>query len=96
MKGRSNRKAVANTPQEPIDALPLQTPRLLSRQQAAAYCSVSLETFDDYRHRGIVPDPIIGTNRWDRKLIDIWLDKASGIASATVTSLDTWRASRDG
>ena len=96
MKGRSNRKAVANTSQDPIDALPLQTPRLLSRQQAAAYCSVSVETFDDYRRRAIVPDPIIGTNRWDRKLIDIWLDKASGIASATATSLDTWRANRDG
>ena len=96
MKGCSNRKAVANTPQGPIDALPLQTPRLMSRQQAAAYCSVSLETFDDYRRRAIVPDPIIGTSRWDRKLIDIWLDKASGITSVTATSLDTWRANRDG
>lgn len=71
MKGRSNKAAVANTPQEPIDpaddsgpvvvrladtpdALPMQTPRLLSRQQAAAYCSVSPETFDDYRRRGMV------------------------------------------
>ena len=113
MKGRSNRKAVANTPKDlaspaddngpvvilptyPPDVLPLQTPRLLSRQQAAAYCSVSPETFDDYRRRAIVPDPIIGTNRWDRKLIDIWLDKASGITLAAATSLDTWRASRDG
>ena len=65
-------------------------------QDEAAYCSVSPETFDDYRRRAIVPDPIISTNRWDRKLIDIWLDKASGIASATATSLDTWRANRDG
>ena len=59
MKGRSNRKAVASTPQESNDALPLQIPRLLSRQQAAAYCSVNLETFDVYRRRAIVPDPII-------------------------------------
>lgn len=96
MKGHGNRKAVATTPQDPTDALPLQSPRLLSRKQAAAYCSVSPETFDDYRRRAIVPDPIIGTNRWDRKLIDIWLDKASGITSVTATSLDTWRANRDG
>ena len=78
------------------DALPLQTPRLLSRQQAAAYCGVGLETFDDYRRRGIVPGPISGTNRWDRKLIDMWLDKASGLEANTETSLDEWRAHRNG
>jgi len=113
MKGRSNREAVAHTPQDPtstacdsapvadhrplpVDTLPLQTPRLLSRQQAAAYCGLSPETFDDYRRRGIVPGPISGTNRWDRKLIDVWLDKASGLASKTNSSLDDWRAKRNG
>jgi len=80
----------------PLDALPLQTPRLLTRPQAAAYCGVSPETFDVYRRRGMVPDPISGTNRWDRKLIDEWLDKASGIASKTNSSLDEWRAKRNG
>ena len=83
-------------PSDYINSLPLQSPRLLTRQQAAAYCSVSLETFDDYRRRGIVPDPVTGTARWDRKLIDLWLDRASGIASDTVTPLDEWRAQRDG
>ncbi len=38
------------------DALPLQTARLLTRQQAAAYCGVTSDTFDDYRRRGIVLD----------------------------------------
>jgi len=80
----------------PLDALPLQTPRLLTRQQAAAYCGVTPDTFDDYRRRAIVPDPIAGTNRWDRKLIDQWLDKASGIASGATSSLDAWRAQRNG
>ncbi len=78
------------------DALPLQTPRILSRQQAADYCGASPETFDDYRRRGIVPGPISGTNRWDCKLIDLWLDKASGIDASTETSLDKWRARRNG
>ncbi len=113
MKGRSNREAVAPTPQDPTStacdsapvvvhpplpayALPLQTPRLLTRQQAAAYCGVTPETFDDYRRRGIVPSPISGTNKWDRKLIDSWLDKASGIEANTETSLDGWRAKRNG
>ena len=90
-----NAPVVVHTPL-PADALPLQTSRLLSRQQAAAYCSVSLETFDDYRRRGIVPGPISGTNRWDRKLIDLWLDKASGLEASTETSLDEWRARRNG
>ncbi len=80
----------------PTDALLLQRPRLLSRKQAAAYCGASPETFDDYRRRGIVPGPISGTNRWDRKLIDMWLDKASGIEASTETSLDEWRAKRNG
>ena len=109
MKGRSNRAAVTDTAQDqgtdpttpadtpqPANALPLQSPRLLTKQQAAAYCAVTPETFDDYRRRGMVPDPISGTNRWDRKLIDLWLDKASGIASQTTSSLDEWRARRNG
>ncbi len=107
MKGRDSRTAHTVSDQDtdlitPVkspdrtDALPLQTPRLLSRQQAAAYCGVSPETFDDYRRRGIVPGPISGTNRWDRKLIDLWLDKASGIDTNTETSLDDWRAKRNG
>ncbi len=71
-------------------------PYLLTRQQAAAYRAITSDTFDDYRRRGIVPDPISGTNRWDRKLIDQWLDRASGIASKTNSPLDEWRAGRDG
>ena len=87
MKGRDSRAARTTPDQDtgptppkhdaPPNALPLQTPRLLTRQQAAAYCGVTPDTFDDYRQRAIVPDPIAGTNRWDRKLIDLWLDKAS-------------------
>ncbi len=83
-------------PTDFLDSLRLQSPRLLSRQQAAAYCGISMETFDDYRRRGIVPDPVDGTARWDRKLIDQWLDIASGITSDTAAPLDEWRAKRNG
>ncbi len=109
MKGRDDRAAhttqpdlttqpsdAAPPPADATDALPLQSPRLLTKTQAAAYCAITPDTFDDYRRRGIVPDPITGTNRWDRKHIDIWLDKASGIASTTQSSLDEWRARHDG
>lgn len=111
MKGCDNRAAVTDIPQDqnsdlptpanvntlpPANALPLQSPRLLTKNEAAAYCGVTTDTFDDYRRRAIVPDPVPGTNRWDRKLIDLWLDRASGIASQTTTSLDEWRARRNG
>ncbi len=83
-------------PTDFLDSIPMQSPRLLTRQQAAAYCSISLETFDDYRRRGIVPDPVDGTARWDRKLIDQWLDRASGIKSEKLDPLDEWRAENNG
>ena len=70
-------------------------PRLLSRDQAAAYCGIAPETFDSYRRRGILPDPLPGTKRWDRKLIDEFLDRQSGVTKAAALSpLDAWRASR--
>jgi hypothetical protein len=55
-------------------------PRGLSRRQAAEYCGCgSLPTFDDWVRRGILPGPITGTRRWDRKAIDAALDRASGL-----------------
>jgi hypothetical protein len=45
--------------------------RSLNRHQAAAYCGCdSLSTFADWVRRGIVPGPIPGTHRWDRRAID--------------------------
>ena len=70
-------------------------PRLLSRDQAAAYCGVAPETFDSYRRRGILPDPLPGTKRWDRKLINEFLDRQGGVTKgAAVSPLDAWRATR--
>jgi len=78
-----------------IDSLPLQSHRHSTWQQAS-HLDINLETFDDYRRRGIVPDPVDGTARWDIKLIDQWLDRASGIVSDMATPLDEWRTQRDG
>jgi len=41
----------------PSDTLPLQSPRLLTRQQAAAYYAITPDTFDDCRRRGMVANP---------------------------------------
>jgi hypothetical protein len=58
------------------------TPRCLNRRQAADYCGCSsLSTFDDWVRRGILPGPIAGTRRWDRKAIDAALDKMSGLSA---------------
>src|ERR1700693_5532377 len=51
-------------------------PRGLSREEAAAYAGCeSLSTFSDWIRRGIMPDPIPGTHKWDRKAIDAALDR---------------------
>jgi hypothetical protein len=72
---------------------PLQ-PRGLAREDAAAYCGLTPEGFDEWVKRGIVPGPIPGTQRWDRKAIDLALDRASGLESAEeqVDVFERWRA----
>ena len=73
------------------------TPRGMTKQEAAAYCGCDTKAaFDSWVQKGIVPGPIPGTQRWDRKAIDVWLDRASKIASnaASVDPLAEWKAKR--
>lgn len=73
-------------------------PRGMTKKAAAAYCGcASLAAFDDWVRRGILPGPIPGTHRWDRKAIDLKLDLASGIESrrAPATALEEWRAKKN-
>jgi hypothetical protein len=62
-------------------------PRLLTRQQAAAYCGVSIPTFE-----GICPIKVIalGTGkrleRFDRVSLDGWINSLN---------VDAWRTSKD-
>lgn len=72
---------------------PIQ-PRGLVREDAAAYCGLSPDGFDEWIKRGIVPGPIPGTQRWDRKAIDLALDRASGLESAQEQDdvFERWRA----
>jgi hypothetical protein len=79
---------------QPTDA---QHPRGLTRQQAAVYCGLSPAGFDDWVRRRLVPGPIPGTQRWDRKAIDLALDRASGIReqmTEAATAYDDWRSTR--
>jgi predicted DNA-binding transcriptional regulator AlpA len=66
-------------------------PRLLTREQAAAYCGLSVNGFSEWVKSGRLPGPIPRTARWDLKAIDIALDSASGIAIGS-SALDQWKA----
>lgn len=76
----------------------MSEPRLLTLAEAAAYCSLSRRGFLDWVDRGIVPGPIAGTRRWDRRAIDAALDRRSGLqprpdsAPASSALLDDWLA----
>jgi hypothetical protein len=69
-------------------------PRLLSREQAAAYCNVSPNTFSQWVRTGKLPPPLPGTTRWDLKAIDFALDAMSGLQQQEISALDDWRSKR--
>ena len=70
--------------------------RGMTREEAAVYCGCeSMAAFSDWVRRGIVPGPLPGTHRWDRKAIDAALDRASGLETTLQESpLEAWRAQR--
>jgi hypothetical protein len=70
-------------------------PRLVSREQAAAYCSLSVQAFSAWTRAGRLPGALPGTARWDLRAIDRALDSLSGFpAAAEESPLDDWRARR--
>lgn len=56
-------------------------PRLMSGTDIANYCGITLATLSKWVAAGRLPGPLPGTRRWDRKAIDLALDKLSGIQS---------------
>lgn len=64
------------------------TPRLLSGPDAAAYLGITPATFSKWVADGTAPRPVLGTRRWDRKAIDLALDKASGIVAPSIVPDD--------
>jgi hypothetical protein len=72
-------------------------PRGLTREQAAEYSGCkTLSAFDDRIRRGVLPGPTPGTRTWDRRLIDSYLDLASGLTPTTQpTALAAWREKRN-
>ncbi|MHC2462082.1 hypothetical protein ACVIHD_001094 [Bradyrhizobium embrapense] len=66
--------------------------RGLSKNEAAEYCGCeTLAAFDQWRAKGIVPGPIPGTTRWDRKALDAALDRASGLVTSSEAELSPYQ-----
>lgn len=68
-------------------------PRGMSVEDAAAYAGCTIATFRDWVRRGIMPGPIPGTHRYDRKAIDAKLDARSGLAttSSELSEYGAWK-----
>lgn len=55
--------------------------RLLTREQAAAYCGYSAGQFSRLVSAGALPGHLGKMRRWDRKVLDAKIDEISGIAN---------------
>jgi hypothetical protein len=56
----------------------------MSGAEAAEYCGLVPASFSAWVAAGRLPGPLAGTRRWDRKAIDLALDKASGIVAPSI------------
>jgi hypothetical protein len=63
-------------------------PRLMTGAEAAAYLGLTPASFTKWVADGRAPRPLPGTRRWDRKAIDLALDKISGIPPVPVSKED--------
>lgn len=62
----------------------MNQPRLTSGPDAAAYLGLTTAAFNKWVAQGRIPKPLPGTRRWDRKAIDLALDRISGIATPSI------------
>jgi len=54
-------------------------PRMITKVEAAQYCGLTPSGFSSWVKRGVLPNSVPGTNRWDRKAIDAKIDRLSGL-----------------
>lgn len=65
------------------------TPRLLSRDAAAAYCGITAETFEQHIRPHVAPIEIGARRLWDVRALDRWLDVRSGLTDV-LRPIDDW------
>jgi hypothetical protein len=73
-------------------------PRCLPVKVAAAYAGCkTVSAFRDWVRKGIMPGPLPGTHRYDRRAIDAALDRLSGLAPKMqeVSEYEVWKRSHE-
>ncbi|HEV7305189.1 hypothetical protein [Ensifer sp.] len=72
------------------------SPRLIGRKEAAAYCGIAVSTFSLWVAKGKAPPTVPGTRKWDRHAIDALLNAFSGIGEPpSANAIPTNRARQD-
>ncbi len=73
-----------------------ETARLMTKTEAAAYCSTTIPTFNKWLIKGWIP-PALPMRKWDRKALNLALDKLSGLIdeSKPEDTFDKWKRERD-
>jgi hypothetical protein len=68
-------------------------PPVLTRREVAEICRISVQTFDAWVRKGILPGPIPGTRRWSRVGIERALagDMIASIADAEHSAFEQWK-----
>lgn len=69
-------------PRQPREAVAPE-PRCLTIADAAAYCGLTSGGFRHWVSIGRLPPSLPGTHRWDRKAIDLALDRLSGLPAGS-------------
>ena len=64
------------------------TPRLMTIQEAAAYCRLTVAAYRKWQAKGLVPGPMPSTQRYDLYAIDRALDKCSSITQTADLAVD--------
>jgi hypothetical protein len=66
-----------------VSATGFRLPRGLTKQEICEYLGdISPATYDSWHAKGIVPGPMPGTNRYDVRLHDYYLDRLGGIGNS--------------
>jgi hypothetical protein len=68
-------------------------PLVLTRPEAAKMCRISVQTFDAWVRKEILPGPIPGTRRWSRIAIEHALagDIVTSIVDGRLSPFEQWR-----
>lgn len=68
-------------------------PLVLTRCEAAAMCRISVQTFDEWVRKEILPGPIPGTRRWSRLAIERALagETATSPAQVPLSPFEEWK-----